>query len=189
MRELYQDGVKWVVHEASTALTPGAKTYRCLIFDSEGVVRRLWVFPERWETLADADVLGLLDAPLTPAEGIRPVRHSGSHPTVIAAIAAHVHAQELVAELMVVRDANRALIQERRALLESCRRGREELYGAVQQYVKTLKRAGVPPERAVALLKSTIEDGLGGVTAMDVPGNEDLMGDSVRWGIEAYYAA
>ena len=189
MREVFRDGVRWVVHEASTASTPGAQKYRCLIFDSEGVVRRLWVFPERWDDLADIDILRLLDAPPTPAQGIRAVRHSGSHPAVIAAIAAHVHAQELVAELMVVRDANRALIEERRVLLESCRRGREELQGAVQQYVKTLKRAGVPPERVVALLKSTIEDGLGGVTASDVPGNEDLMGDGVRWGIEAYYAA
>ena len=189
MRELFRDGVRWVVHEASTALTPGAKTYRCLIFDSEGVVRRLWTFPESWEDLADADILRLLDAPPTPSQGIRAARHSGSHPTVIAAIAAHVHAQELVAELMVVRDANRALIEERRVLLETCRRGREDLQSAVQQYVKTLKRAGVPPERAVALLKSTMEDGLGGVTARDAPGNEDLIGDSVRWGIEAYYAA
>lgn len=189
MRELYQDGVKWVVHEASTALTPGAKTYRCLIFDSEGVVRRLWVFPERWEDLDDAEILRLLDAPPTPSEGTRAVRHSGSHPTVIAAIAAHVHAQELVAELMVVRDANRALTEERRALLDSCRQSREEMQFAVRQYVKTLRRAGVPPERAVALLKSTIEDGLGGMTARDTPGNEDLIDDGVRWGIEAYYAA
>ena len=59
----------------------------------------------------------------------------------------------------------------------------------MQRYVKTLKRAGVPPERVVALLKSTIEDGLGGVAGRDVPGNEDLMDDGVRWGIEAYYAA
>jgi hypothetical protein len=189
MRELVRDGVRWVVHEASAARTPGAQAYRCLIFDSEGVVRRLWVFPERWEDLPDSEILKLLDAPPTPSYGIHAVRPSGSHPTVVAAIAAHVHAHEVVTELIAVREANRALIEERRALLDSCRRGRDELHAAVQQYVKTLKGAGVPPERTVALLKSAVEDGLGGIAAREVAGNDDLIGDTVRWGIEAYYAA
>jgi hypothetical protein len=189
MRELIREGVRWGVYEASAARTPGAKAYRCLIFDSEGIVRRLWTFPEHWEGLVDEEILKLLEAPPTPAGGVRVVRHSGSHPTVIAAIAAHVHAQELVAELTVVRDATRVLAAERRALLDSCRRGREEIRGAVQQYVTTLKRGGVPPERAVALLKSAIDDALGGLSAREIPGNEDLIGAAVLWGIEAYYAA
>lgn len=188
MRELFRDGVRWSVHEASAARTPGAQAYRCLIFDSEGIVRRLWAFPEHWDRLADGEILRLLDAP-TPAHGIRAVLHSGSHPTVIASIAAYVHAQELVAELMVVRDTSRALVDERRILLESCRLSREELRAAVEQYVRTLKRGGVPPERTVALLKSAIEAGLGGLGSREMPGNEDLIGAGVLWGIEAYYAA
>ena len=189
MRELFREGVRWAVHEASAARTPGAKAYRCLIFDSEGIVRRLWTFPEHWAELPDADILKLLDAPPTPPDCVRAVRHSGSHPTVIAAIAAHAHAQELVAELTVVRDASRLLADERHALLESCRHGREEMRAAVEQYVRTLKRGGVPPERAVALLKSAMEDGLGGLAGRELPGTEDLIGVGVRWGIEAYYAA
>jgi hypothetical protein len=189
MRELFREGVRWAVYEASAARTPGAKAYRCLIFDSEGIVRRLWTFPEHWDELADEEILRLLEAPPTPADGVRVVRHSGSHPTVIAAIAAHVHAQELVAELTVVRDANRALAGERQILLESCRQGREDMQRAVEQYIRTLKRGGVPPERAVALLKTTIEDALGGLASRELPGNEDLIVSGVRWGIEAYYAA
>ena len=84
MRELFRDGVRWVVHEASTALTPGAQTYRCLIFDSEGSCDACGRFPSIGTDLADAEILRLLDAPPTPAHGIRAVRHSGSHPTVIA---------------------------------------------------------------------------------------------------------
>ena len=61
MRELFREGVRWTVHEASASRTPGAKAYRCLIFDSEGIVRRLWVFPERWDQLVDDDILRLLD--------------------------------------------------------------------------------------------------------------------------------
>jgi hypothetical protein len=189
MRELFRDGVRWAVYEASAARTPGAKAYRCLIFDSDGIVRRLWTFPEHWNQLADDEIIRLLDAPPTPSDGARVVRHSGSHPTVIAAVAAHVHAQELVAELMTMRDANRALTEERRALLESCRQGRDAMRQAVEQYVRTLKRGGVPPERTVALLKSAIEDALGGLASRELPGNEDLIDTGVRWGIEAYFAA
>jgi hypothetical protein len=188
MRELFREGVRWSVHEASAARTPGAQAYRCLIFDSEGIVRRLWTFPENWDQLGDKEILRLLDAP-TPAHGVRAILPSGPHPTVIAAIAAHVHAQELVAELMAVRDTNRALVEERRILLESCRKGREEMRAAVEQYVRTLKRGGVPPERTVALLKTAIEAGLGGLASRELPGNEDLIGAGVLWGIEAYYAA
>jgi len=188
MRELFREGVRWSVHEASAARTPGAQAYRCLIFDSEGIVRRLWTFPENWDQLSDKEILLLLDAP-TPPHGMRAIPHSGPHPTVIAAIAAHVHAQELVAELMAVRDTHRALVDERRILLESCRKGREEMRVAVEQYVRTLKRGGVPPERTVALLKTAIEAGLGGLGAREIPGNEELLGDGVLWGIEAYYAA
>ena len=87
MRELFREGVRWSVHEASATRTPGAQAYRCLIFDSEGIVRRLWTFPENWAQLADNEILKLLEAP-TPAHGIRAVLHSGPHPTVIASIAA-----------------------------------------------------------------------------------------------------
>ena len=189
MRELFRDGVRWTVHEASASRTPGAKAYRCLIFDSEGIVRRLWAFPEHWDQLGDDEILRLLDTPPTPAEGSSVVRPSGSQTAIAAAKAAHAHAQALVTEFAILRDANRAITEERMALLESCRQGRAEMRAAVEQYVKTLKRGGVPPERAVALLKSAMEDGLGGHSARDVPGNEDLIGDGVRWGIEAYYAA
>ena len=188
MRELFREGVRWSVHEASAARTPGAQAYRCLIFDSEGIVRRLWTFPENWDQLSDKEILLLLDAP-TPPHGMRAIPHSGPHPTVIAAIAAHVHAQELVAELMAVRDTHRALVDERRILLESCRKGREEMRVAVEQYVRTLKRGGVPPERTVALLKTAIEAGLGGLGSRETPVNEELIGAGVLWGIEAYYAA
>jgi hypothetical protein len=189
MRELFREGVRWTVREASAAQTPGAKSYRCLIFDSEGVVRRLWAFPEAWNDLADDQILALLDAPPTPSSGITAVRNSGSHPAIAAAAAAHAHAQSLVAEFTLLRDANRLLGDERRALLDSCRLGRDEMRSAVQRYVQTLRRGGVPPERAVALLKSAIEDGLGGPLSREAPGCEEIMGDGIRWGIEAYYAA
>src|SRR5512133_1151127 len=189
MRQLLRDGIQWTVSEASAARTPGAKSYRCLIFDSDGVVRRLWTFPQEWADLADDQILALLDAPQTPADGIQAVRDPNSHPSIAAVLAAHAHAQSLVAEFTRVRDTNRALAEDRRLLLESCEQGRDAMRPAIERYVSTLKRGGVPPERAIALLKSAIEDGLGGVAKRDEPETEALIGDGVRWGIEAYYAA
>jgi len=190
MRELFREGTRWTVHEASAAQTPGARAYRCLIFDSEGIVRRLWAFPEQWTDLSDEQILALLEAP-TPAQGVPVIRDGAapSHVTVVAAHAASAHAHLLVEAFEAVRDANRALSAERQVLLESCRQGRTEMRAAVHRYVTTLKRGGVPPERAVALLKTAIEDGLGGPLGRELPGNEELIGQGVRWGIEAYYAA
>jgi hypothetical protein len=33
-----------------------------LVFDTDGIVRRLWRYPSGWFTLSDADLLGLMDA-------------------------------------------------------------------------------------------------------------------------------
>jgi hypothetical protein len=188
MREVYRDGVRWTVREASTASIPGAKSHHCLIFDSEGVVRRLWAYPDDWAQLGDKEIVALLDTP-TPAFGTQAISNTGEHPAFAAAIAAHAHSQALAAELASVRDSTRVLREERRQLLESCRAGRVEMRLAIEQYVKTLRQGGVPPERAVRLLKSAIEDGLGSLEGREAPDSADLIGDGVRWGIEAYYAA
>src|SRR5215207_728655 len=114
MRELYRNGVRWTVREASAARTPGAQADRCLIFDSEGIVRRLWTFPSDWRELADAEIFALLDAPQTPAAGVQTVRYSGDHPVVAAAAAAQARARALVSEASVLRDSTRLLGEERR---------------------------------------------------------------------------
>ena len=190
MRELYRSGVCWTVREASAARTPGAQADRCLIFDSDGIVRRLWTFPSNWRELDDAEIFALLDAPQTPALGIQTVRDAGNHPVVAAAAAAQARARSLVSEASVLRDSSRLLGEERRRLLESCRIGRDEMRTAISEYVTMLRREGVPPERAVALLKSAIEDGLAlPAGSPDSPGSNAVVGDAIRWGIEAYYAA
>jgi hypothetical protein len=32
------------------------------VFDTDGIVRRLWRYPSGWFALSDADLLGLMDA-------------------------------------------------------------------------------------------------------------------------------
>ena len=49
------------MREADARAVPGAPTPSCLIFDSPAAVRRLWTYPHDWRTVADADLLALLD--------------------------------------------------------------------------------------------------------------------------------
>lgn len=45
------DGIAWRVVECDAADVPGARGPSCLIFFSEGLVRRLWDYPESWRSL------------------------------------------------------------------------------------------------------------------------------------------
>lgn len=54
-------GREWRVFErAAGALSPfdGRSS---LIFDTDGIVRRLWRYPSAWSSLPDAELLGLMD--------------------------------------------------------------------------------------------------------------------------------
>ncbi|MDF1501564.1 hypothetical protein [Roseisolibacter sp. H3M3-2] len=55
-------GEEWRVSERDARHIPGARGTRCLVFDGEGIVRRVWRFPADWPTLPAATLLGLMDA-------------------------------------------------------------------------------------------------------------------------------
>ncbi len=189
MRVLFHDGVEWQVHEVSAGHVPGSRRDRCLIFDSEGVVRRLWEYPDDWRDLSDEDLWHLVDggAARTAAVHELPLP-AGSHPALVAATQAAVRARSLLAELAIVRQSNQTLRDEREVLLDSCRQSREEMRVAVQSYAAALKGDGVPPERAVLLIKSAMKAGIE-VCQCDDLDAERLFGDGVTWGILAYFAA
>jgi hypothetical protein len=48
------DGESWRVTERDCRDVPGARGARCLIFMSESVFRRVWVYPADWRTLSAA---------------------------------------------------------------------------------------------------------------------------------------
>jgi hypothetical protein len=67
MRHLVDaQGREWHVYERTAGdLSPIAG--RCsLVFDTDGIVRRLWQYPRAWAALSDADLLGLMDAGTRP---------------------------------------------------------------------------------------------------------------------------
>jgi len=67
------DGREWRVYERTTGeLSPGSGR-RSLVFDADGIVRRLWRYPSAWSALPDAELLRLMDGPLGAAAA--PERH------------------------------------------------------------------------------------------------------------------
>jgi hypothetical protein len=46
------EGIAWRVVERSAVHVPGSHGPWCLIFLSEGLVRRVWSYPPGWRTLA-----------------------------------------------------------------------------------------------------------------------------------------
>lgn len=64
MRDLVDaHGRAWRVYERiSSALSP-LPGRRSLIFDTEGMVRRVWRYPLAWNSLSDDALLSLMDDP------------------------------------------------------------------------------------------------------------------------------
>lgn len=60
-------GLEWRVYErpaGSASPTPGRPS---LIFDSDGIVRRLWRYPTDWSSLSDRQLLGLMESVRSPS--------------------------------------------------------------------------------------------------------------------------
>jgi hypothetical protein len=190
IRELLHDGVEWHVREVNAASVPGSHNERCLVFDSDMTVRRVWDYPAAWSELSDDDLwhLTTIGRASSSRDATSGVAAPASHPAVIAAAEAAARSSALLAEIAVMRQINRTLRDEREALLESCRQSRDDMRLAVQTYAELLKRDGVPPERALLLIKSAIRSGIEATTCGEVEGDR-LVGDGVTWGIHAYYAA
>jgi hypothetical protein len=52
-------GASWIVRELD--VPNGGRGTRSLVFETEGLIRRLWTFPEDWEALEDVALLALAD--------------------------------------------------------------------------------------------------------------------------------
>jgi hypothetical protein len=64
---------------------------------------------------------------------------------------------------------------------------RAELRASITAYVRHLRADGVPAERMVVLVKTTVRDAV--PPELDAFEARELMEDVVRWSIDAYYQA
>ena len=53
------DGVYWTVREVDGRTVPGARGPKCLVFDCQTVVRRVWNFPSNWRELPPEQLIAL----------------------------------------------------------------------------------------------------------------------------------
>jgi hypothetical protein len=56
------EGREWRVYERTAGVLSPPDSRTSLVFDSDGLVRRLWHYPSTWAALSDGDLLGLMDA-------------------------------------------------------------------------------------------------------------------------------
>jgi hypothetical protein len=174
MREISREGLIWYVREVDTRHVPGARAHQCLIVEAEGVVRRVWTYPREWDGLSDDELWRVVSVP--------------------------PHA-ELRGDPAVVTELTRTLLEEIRGAAEigdsrddrherrrNCIAARRRMQEAVRLYAESLRREGVPPERALVLLKTAVRSGLSN-PCNDETAAEEVLHEGVEWCIAAYYAA
>jgi hypothetical protein len=49
--ELNAAAADWTIREVEATASPGSRGNRCLVFESEALVRRVWSYPANWPTL------------------------------------------------------------------------------------------------------------------------------------------
>lgn len=54
-----ESGVEWEVSEVDGSDVPAARGERCLIFRSQGAVRRVWQYPKTWTTMSARELVEL----------------------------------------------------------------------------------------------------------------------------------
>ena len=67
MRHLVDaQGREWHVYERTAGDLSPIAGRNSLVFDTDGIVRRLWRYPSSWAALSDTDLLGLMDPGTQP---------------------------------------------------------------------------------------------------------------------------
>ena len=56
-------GREWQVYERGNSAQAPLPGRRSLVFDADGIVRRLWKYPQGWAELSDDALLGLMEDP------------------------------------------------------------------------------------------------------------------------------
>jgi hypothetical protein len=52
-------GLRWTVSEISAHTLPGSRGSTCLVFQAEGIARRVWHYPAHWADLPSPELCSL----------------------------------------------------------------------------------------------------------------------------------
>jgi hypothetical protein len=190
-RGVTQDGTRWTVREIDTSHVPGAHGLRCLIFESEGILRRAWLYPADWAVLSDQQLIEVMES-RPGALGPRQTKDGAINESLLFAQSNIVvaRARILVAAAARVRDGNLALRAEQQELRERNRFARDEMRAAIERYAASLRGAGVSREQAVALVTIAARGGLADSESPPYPPDDERMiREAAEWCRGIYEAA
>jgi len=192
MRDFIRNCIHWSVRETGGAGESAPAARRCLIFDSESVVRRVWVYPESWAELSEDQLwelmCGVAHVVVPPIEP-HALPSVPDRPAMLLAAETTAHAQALLAHISLLRESNQRLREENFALRASCLAQRNEMRSIVETFAARMRVEGVAPEQAIVRIKGAVQGAVGVAIAADDLDAETMLHDAVSWGIAAYYAA
>ena len=106
---------------------------------------------------------------------------------ISAAVAAVARSRMLADRAAMLKATGQALRAEHEASLAECRRSAAELREAVIAYTRELRGAGVPPDRALEMVKEALRSEVNGFRPP--PDARRDLEDATEWCLQAYYAA
>jgi DNA-binding response OmpR family regulator len=119
--------------------------------------------------------------------GVEVDRSSVAYYQVATACIAVARARALVERTRTLRDESRVLRSEHDEVLASCRQRYADLREAVIAYTRELRSAGLPPDRALEMVKTALRTQ--SADARPLTHTESGVDDAVEWCLQAYYAA
>ena len=181
-RSFVNDGEQWRVSERDASKVPGTHGPTCLIFESQGVVRRAWTFPRNWRDMEDGALWRLSELEVGTSPLIDALQTA-----FIASIVAQRTASTLIATTRVILEENRALRSELRARLQQCREARRASRESVANYAREQRAAGVSAADVLKSLDAPLQQTA--FVVSDPSRAERLASDVARWCDEGFRAA
>lgn len=175
-------GDLWSVSERDASGVPGARAPTCLVFESQGTVRRCWSFPPNWRDMDDSALSRLNESTTSSSVLIEALQTA-----FITSIVAERTAAALLATVRGVLAENRALRDQRKALLLRCRAARRESHELVATYARLERTAGATAADALKNLAAPVENAA--FVVSDPQRTERLVSDVARWCDEEFRAA
>jgi hypothetical protein len=187
LRRIEVAGTIWNVREVDGRNVPGAWGETCLIFESQEIVRRFWIFPANWWTL-DNEALGRFceHEPRLSAQVEVGRQELGS--AVRRAMQNIDRARGLLDRMKVAVMEHREARSKLASLLLTCRSERLAMRAMVASHAATLRDAGVSAEDASILFANAVAES-GTQISADNRSLEQFRRDTERWCALAYLAA
>ena len=175
-------GELWSVSERDTQSVPGARAPKCLVFESQAAVRRAWSYPGNWRDMDDSALWRLSELTASKSALIE-----GMTRAFISSIVAQRRASDLISTARASLEQNRAMREQRKALIQQCRVARRESHDGVANYARDARAAGKSESDVLDNLDAPL--GQAAFVVNDPQRSARLISDVKRWCNEAFNAA